>query len=34
VRPNKKQITREIYKTKVDRWTAIWPKLTIIDWDE
>jgi hypothetical protein len=33
VRPNKKQITREIYASKVARWTALWPRLTIIDWD-
>ena len=34
VRPNKKQITREIYKAKVNRWIAVWPELTVIDWDE
>lgn len=34
VRPNKKQITHDIYTSKVDRWIATWPKLTIIDWDE
>ncbi len=32
--PNKTQITEEIYLNKVKRWTTIWPKLTIIPWDE
>jgi uncharacterized protein len=34
VRPNKKQITREIYETKINRWIKLWPELVIIDWDE
>ena len=34
VRPNKRQITREIYLRKVERWTALWPKLKVLDWDE
>ena len=34
VRPNKRQITRDIYSEKVARWTAIWPGLEIMDWDE
>jgi hypothetical protein len=34
VRPNKKQITREIYEKKVNRWTSLWPQLKIIGWDE
>ena len=34
VRPNRKQITREIYEAKVGRWNATWPKLTIVEWDE
>ncbi|WP_408871313.1 nucleotidyltransferase family protein [Gluconacetobacter azotocaptans] len=33
-RPNKKQITREIYEKKLARWKALWPELTIIGWDE
>ncbi|GBQ85528.1 hypothetical protein AA13595_1680 [Gluconacetobacter johannae DSM 13595] len=33
-RPNKKQITREIYERKLARWKALWPELTIIGWDE
>jgi hypothetical protein len=33
VRPNKKQITREIYEAKISRWIKMWPNLTIIDWD-
>jgi hypothetical protein len=32
VRPNKKQITRQIYETKLARWRALWPKLVVIDW--
>lgn len=34
VRPNKKQITREIYETKVDRWIKLWPELAIVGWDQ
>ncbi len=33
VRPNKTQITREIYLRKVERWTKIWDKLTVVPWD-
>lgn len=33
VRPNKKQITQAIYEQKVHRWTAVWPRLTVMDWD-
>lgn len=33
VRPNKTQITREIYERKVNRWISVWPRLEIIDWD-
>lgn len=33
VRPNKRQITKEIYLKKVERWTKYWPKLVIIPWD-
>ncbi|MDD4931204.1 MAG: nucleotidyltransferase family protein [Candidatus Colwellbacteria bacterium] len=32
VRPNKKQITKEIYDRRVERWAACWPKLDIVDW--
>lgn len=32
VRPNKLQITRAIYATKVMRWRAHWPRLRIVDW--
>lgn len=32
VRPNKIQITREIYEKKVERWKKCWPKLKIIEW--
>jgi uncharacterized protein len=34
VRPNKVQITREIYERKVDKWKKRWPRLTIIPWDQ
>jgi hypothetical protein len=34
VRPNKRQITRPIYEAKVDRWRAIWPRLTFLPWKE
>jgi hypothetical protein len=34
VRPNKRQITRAIYKAKVDRWRSIWPWLTFLPWEE
>jgi hypothetical protein len=32
VRPNKTQITEEIYQKKIERWSKVWPKLTIIPW--
>jgi hypothetical protein len=32
VRPNKAQITREIYEAKVTRWRALWPRLDIRPW--
>jgi hypothetical protein len=32
VRPNKVQITRTVYETKVSRWRSLWTGLTIIDW--
>ena len=34
VRPNKAQITAEIYQAKVARWRALWPDLDIRPWDE
>lgn len=33
VRPNKRQVTKEIYMSKVERWIRHWPRLTVIDWD-
>ncbi len=30
VRPNKTQITREIYEAKVQRWLHCWPKLKVV----
>lgn len=32
VRPNKVQITREIYDAKVARWRGLWPRLKIVRW--
>lgn len=32
VRPNKVQITREIYEKKAHRWIRTWPSLTVIPW--
>lgn len=34
VRANKKQITKEIYDTKCEKWKKKWPQLTIIDWNK
>jgi len=34
VRPNRRQITRDIYLAKLRRWQACWPVLTIVPWDE
>ena len=34
VRPNKCQITRDIYAKKVTRWKSHWPMLNIIEWDD
>lgn len=32
-RPNKRQVRREIYLRKVDRWRLCWPKLQVMEWD-
>jgi len=34
VRPNKAQITREIYLNKANAWKINWPDLTIISWEQ
>ncbi len=34
VRPNKRQVTRNIYTAKTARWADLWPLLTIVDWDD
>lgn len=31
-RPNKVQITEEIYLTKVNRWKTAWPNLKVVSW--
>jgi hypothetical protein len=33
VRPNKLQITRELYEAKTERWIRLWPKLQRLPWD-
>lgn len=33
VRPNKGQITRDVYERKARRWQAIWPNLNVVPWD-
>jgi hypothetical protein len=33
-RPNKRQITRQIYEAKIQRWHATWPRLTVLPWDD
>ncbi|MGR8963739.1 nucleotidyltransferase family protein [Rhizobium leguminosarum] len=32
VRPNKRQIRREIYEQKVSRWIKVWPGLGVVGW--
>lgn len=32
VRPNKVQLTEEIYRAKASRWQHHWPRLTILSW--
>lgn len=34
LRPNKKVVTEAVYMNKVKKWTALWPKLTVVDWNE
>jgi hypothetical protein len=33
VRPNKVQISEAVYDKKRTRWSALWPKLTVVEWD-
>jgi uncharacterized protein len=33
VRPNKVQITKELYEAKTERWTRLWPKLQRLPWE-
>jgi hypothetical protein len=33
-RPNKAQITQEIYATKIRRWRSLWPQLRFVEWNE
>ncbi|MYL64480.1 hypothetical protein GLW07_14070 [Bacillus hwajinpoensis] len=34
VRPNKILISRDVYEAKVSKWSARWPELEVISWDE
>lgn len=34
LRPNKKVVTEEVYMNKVKKWTALWPKLSVVGWNE
>ena len=34
VRPNKTQVSRDVYEAKVGRWQALWPELTVMRWDD
>ncbi|NEJ47281.1 nucleotidyltransferase family protein [Rhizobium leguminosarum] len=34
VRPNKRQISREIYEQEVSRWVKLWPNLNVVGWLE
>jgi uncharacterized protein len=34
VRPNKKQITKDIYEAKLKRWQPCWPTLHYVSWEE
>jgi hypothetical protein len=33
VRPNKTQISQDVYDAKVARWRPLWPGLTFVDWE-
>lgn len=32
IRPNKRQVTKEIYEAKAAKWAAKWPSLTVLPW--
>jgi hypothetical protein len=32
-RPNRRQVTKQIYLRKVVRWQACWPRLSVLDWE-
>jgi len=34
VRPNRVQITPDIYAAKVERWSKVWPRLQILPWED
>lgn len=34
VRPNKTQITKDIYEAKVAKWLRAWPDLVVVNWDD
>jgi hypothetical protein len=33
IRANKTVVTRAVYEAKVARWSALWPRLTVVPWD-
>jgi hypothetical protein len=33
VRANKTVVTRAVYEAKVERWSTVWPRLTVVPWD-
>lgn len=32
IRPNKRQVTKEIYEAKAAKWASKWPALTVLPW--
>lgn len=34
VRPNKPSVIKSVYEKKVEKWTKIWPDLTVIPWEQ
>ncbi len=34
VRPNKVQTTEKMYRDKSEGWLTVWPKLTVVPWDD
>ena len=34
VRPNKRQVSRQVYEDKASRWRNLWPRLQIAEWND